>query len=216
MSDFDSLLKCCRSVADDLSGDTVFIGGIAVYLYAANNGLIDLAEGTHDGDMYVSFSDMSDLRDIEDVTTNKRLSKYQFIRSGFEFDVYVERQSSLIVPYDEVVANSCQYDGVSVASLPHLLALKLEAYKDRKGSSKGDKDVKDIIRIAMIADKIGFDPGLCLKYLDDDHLSLLSDACKSPMAQVIASGNAVVAKNIRAKVVALYDQITNYPPIPSN
>jgi predicted nucleotidyltransferase len=34
--------------------------------------------------------------------------------------------------------------GIRVASLGHLLVLKLEAFADRRGSTKGDKDAKDL------------------------------------------------------------------------
>jgi len=34
-----------------------------------------------------------------------------------------------------------------VASLEHLLLLKIDAYMDRKGSAKGDKDQRDLVRI---------------------------------------------------------------------
>src|SRR6185436_10365237 len=105
----------------------------------------------YDADFYISFADMGDLRDIEEVTANRRLSKHQMIKHGFEFDIYTERQSTLVLPYDVVLASSQIVGGIRVASPEHLLVLKLEAFADRKGSAKGDKDAKDLLRIAVAA-----------------------------------------------------------------
>ena len=147
-TDFRELLTACQEIAITFSEGVIFIGGIAVYLHAINgDSTSGLAEFTHDGDFYISLADMADLRDIEQVTANRRLSKHQLIKRGFEFDIYTERQSSLIVPYDQVAAYSETFDELRVACLEHLLVLKLEAYRDRRNSSKGQKDSKDIIRL---------------------------------------------------------------------
>lgn len=148
-AEFSSLLKACQEVASFFPDGLVFIGGIAVYLHAINNGME--SEFTHDADFYISLADMADLRDIEEVTPNRGLSKHQFIKQGFEFDVYTERQSSLIVPYSEIIAHSVCYKEMRVASIEHLFILKLEAYRDRHGSMKGSKDAKDLILLGSIA-----------------------------------------------------------------
>lgn len=142
---------------------------------------------------------MADLRDIEEVTPNRRQSKHQMIKKGFEFDIYTERLSSLIVPYDDVVAHSIEYDGIRVASLEHLIILKLEAFADRKGSVKGEKDAKDLIRIAAVASARGsaLNTSLMLPYLRDEHIALIEIVEKGAYAVVMAHGNAMEAKRIR-------------------
>ena len=55
----------------------------------------------------------------------------------------------MIVPYDQVAAHAMRYDALRVASLEHLCVLKLEAYRDRRSSAKGQKDAKDLIRIGL-------------------------------------------------------------------
>lgn len=202
-SEFERLLAICQEIADYIPDGVVFIGGIAVYMHAINHQLNHIAEFTHDADFYISFADMGDLRDIEELTPNRRLSKHQFIKSGFEFDVYTERQSSLIVPYDDVIANSVSYENMRVASLEHLLALKLEAYRNRRGSAKGQKDAKDIIRLAILGAEIGFNPDIAMPYIDDEHKDLLLDIHRGSEVVAIAQGNSVVAKKIRSKVAEL-------------
>lgn len=208
--EFESLLAACHALSAQLEGQIIFIGGVAVYLHAINSRHADLAESTHDGDFYISMAEMSALRDQEDVVPNRRLSKHQITRNGFEFDIYTERHSSLIVPYDEVAAAAISYDEVKAAALAHLLPLKLEAYRDRKHSSKGDKDAKDIVRICLLAsDKSPriFDAAMAAKYLTQQHLDLLRGVARSPMVPALALGNAKLAKGYRERVSATADLI---------
>lgn len=202
-SEFESLLSACQEIAHFFPDGIVFIGGIAVYLHAINNELTQgLAEFTHDGDLYISMADMADLRDIEEVTPNRRLSKHQMIKNGFEFDLYTERYSSLRVPYDAVVASAQSYDGIKVASLENLLVLKLEAYRDRHASSKGQKDAKDIIRLAMMAHHAGrrFEFNSIACYLDDRLVDLCRRVERGSEIAGLAKGNVQVAKRIRQSV----------------
>ena len=75
-AEFDRLLAACKELADYFPHGIVFIGGIAVYLHAVNTPSVrELAELTHDADLYISLADMGDLRDLEEVTANRRLSK---------------------------------------------------------------------------------------------------------------------------------------------
>ncbi|WP_137917113.1 hypothetical protein [Hydrogenophaga sp. 2FB] len=212
--EFEVLLGACAEVAELFPEGVIYIGGIAVYLHAKNVATTsELAEFTHDADFYISFADMGDLRDIEEVTPNRRLSKHQMIKKGFEFDIYTERQSSLIVPYDMVLSSSDVYGGMRVASLEHLLVLKLMAFMDRKGSSKGDKDAKDLLRIAAVASQggNGFRPELALPYLQDEHLALLKQVAGGPHALSLAQGNAMLAKRIRADFTSVVTSLTTPP-----
>lgn len=197
-AEFDKLISSVNEISTLFQDGVVFIGGIAVYLHAINhNETAGMAEFTHDADLYISLADMADLRDIEEVTPNRRLSKHQFIKNGFDFDVYTERQSSLIIPYDEVMGNSVQYNSVRVAGLEHLFTLKLEAYRDRCQSAKGQKDAKDIIRIVRIASTGSFDHSLVAGCLGDEHVELLKRIERGPEFMNLAKGNAMTAKSLR-------------------
>jgi hypothetical protein len=94
---------------------------------------------------------------------------------------------------------------MKVACLEHLFVLKLEAFADRKDSSKGDKDAKDLLRIATVAARGGqpFVAALAIPYVRDDHLALLQRVEKGAYAMSLARGNAVTAKAIRGEFAAL-------------
>jgi hypothetical protein len=196
VSDFQHILGEVTRLAEEHPGH-VFIGGVAVYLHAINNPRTKAtAEASHDADFMLALSEFADLRDTDEVVANRRLSKHQLIRHGVEFDVYVERQNNLIVPYDEAAAHAVIYDAIRVASPEHLLVLKLEALRDRIRSAKGDKDARDLVTISRICDgKIRRD--IVLPFLRDDHMALLEQVAASPVFTYIAQGNAHEAKRLR-------------------
>jgi hypothetical protein len=199
-SEFELLLATCAEVAEMFSDGVVFIGGIAVYLHAKNvKAASEFAEFTHDADFYISLADMGDLRDIEEVTANRRWSKHQMVKRGFEFDIYTERQSSLIVPYDAIVASSVVVTGIRLASPEHLMVLKLEAFADRKGTAKGDKDAKDVLRIATVMRRgpQALRKTLVVPHLRDEHIELMALVARGPHAPALARGSAKVAKQLR-------------------
>lgn len=201
-SEFSSLMAACHEIASGFPDGVVFIGGIAVYLHCINREETKgLAEFTHDADFYISLSDMADLRDVEEVVANRRLSKHQLIKRGFDFDIYTERHSALPVPYDQVRAHCVQYDILKVACLEHLMALKLEAYRERVSSSRGQKDAKDLIRLGLIAaaQKKSLRPALITPFVGDEHLQLLERIERGPEFLSLAKGNAKEAKTMRGK-----------------
>lgn len=208
-SDFSSLLALCKEFAQTYPTGLVFIGGIAVYLHAINSPATSAyAELTHDADFYISMADMSELRSYEEVSANRRLNKHQLIKRGFEFDIYTERQSNLLVPFDEISAHATGYDGVRVAAFEHLLVLKLEAYRDRRTSSKGEKDARDIAQLAITSQhQQSFNAKLCAPYLADVHVELLQGVQRSPEIVAMAKGNAVVAKRIRRSLEEISKEI---------
>ena len=200
--EFSALLRACKEISDSYPDGLVFIGGIAVYLHSINNDETkSLAEFTHDADFYISIADMADLRDYEEILPNRRLNKHQLKKHGFEFDIYTERYSALIVPYEHVIANAVQYDTFKVAGIEHLLVLKLEAFRDRCESSKGQKDAKDLIRLGLISglSKRKLDSDLYTGYLSDTHIKLLEQISRGPEFMSLALGNAKLAKTMRQK-----------------
>ena len=198
--DFAKLLSICQEIASTYPEGVVFIGGIAIYLHSINHKETRaLAEFTHDADFYISLADLADLRDREEVVANRRLNKHQIIKSGFEFDIYTERHAALVVPYDQAAAHAVSYDKLRVAGLEHLLVLKLEAYRERRFSAKGQKDAKDIIRAVLVADARGkaLDRRRCIAFLSEDHIRLLEQIQRGPEFLSLTKGNAHDAKRLR-------------------
>ena len=193
---FEAILRTSESIATELPG-VVFIGGVAIYLHTVNNPRhAQKVESSHDSDFMISLSDFSALRDQVEVIYNSRLGKHQAIIGNVEFDVYVERRNNLIVPYDEAFAYSSAYGPLRVACLEHLFVLKLEAYSDRRGSSKGDKDERDLVRIASISGHV-HSPELMLPYLDSKHLEVLEKLSRGSVFSEMCRGNSHDAKKLR-------------------
>ncbi len=184
--EWEKLIESVMDVQEMFPTDVVFIGGIAVFFHAVEKEK-RLAEFSHDGDLMISMVQFPDFRDLYECVPNKRLNKAQFIKDGFEFDVYVEMQHGLVVPYEDVVTHSvCK--GVRVAALEHLLPLKLEAYKDRKNSQKGMKDARDLQRILFLMDDPK--PELFQMYANEENLAILKKVSKDvAVAREICKGD---------------------------
>jgi len=198
MNDFQRILNTSLELAEDLPGH-VFIGGVAIYLHTINSrsqATRKMAETSHDSDLMVSLHDYSSLRDAVEVVANPRLGKHQVILEGVEFDVYVERQNNLAVPYDDIFAHAKTYDRMRVAALEHLLLLKLAAHEDRQGSAKGDKDERDIVNLSML---MKGRPRLDLlsPYLRGEHVVSLEKIAGGKVFTDLCRGNVHEAKKMR-------------------
>ena len=71
------------------------------------------------------------------------------------------------------MASSQVIDGVCIASLEHLLVLKLDAYASRRGSAKGAKDERDLIKILHLLDQSTLRAGRLESYLTDEAIAML-------------------------------------------
>lgn len=222
VSDFQQLLSACQEMTEWFPDGLVFIGGIAIYLHAlAHAESLSIAEETHDADVYMSQADLMDLKDLCEVINNKRLGKHQATRHGFEFDIYTEHQNRMPLTYASIVASSVVVEGSRVACLEHLLILKLRAFDDRQGSSKGEKDARDIIRLARLLSirSHSLDVSLLSGHLiESDHVSLAGILAGPSILQVV-DGNAHHGRVIRQALGALVatvkkvDQDALAPPL---
>lgn len=206
---FDRLVAACSHLAHHFPEGLVFIGGMATYLHcAAHDATRDLAETTHDADLYISMADLVDLREMEDITSNQRLQKHHLVKDGFDFDIYTQRQSSLPVPYDEVAAHSQSHDLFRVACLEHLLVLKMSAYADRRGSSKGEKDARDIVRIAILSAETGGSRlDLVDPYWTQEDVATLRAIGRGPAPLALMKGNPHKARAARQVIAQLSDAL---------
>lgn len=204
-NDWEDLLATVEQFQELFPEGLVFIGGIAVYAYArSKEETAAFAAQSHDADFMILRSDYMELRDITMMTANKRLGKHQFVESGFEFDVYVEGQTDLVIPVDEAVANSELRSGLRVACIEHLLILKAKALQDRKGTSKGNKDEDDMVRILLVADEVDGDR---LSRLTDDALTEIRRAVEGDAPLRLARGNSHLARNLRNRARERLEEI---------
>ncbi len=121
----------------------VLIGGWAVWLYT--HGL-----KSKDIDVIVEFDQLEKLRQNFPMIKNERLKKYEIVQDTTQVDVYVPHYSQLGVSIPDVLASAVNTEGFFVPRPEVLLALKYTAYQARAGSSKGRKDLIDIISLLTL------------------------------------------------------------------
>ena len=206
MQPFSRILDLCQSFSDNLPG-VVFIGDVALHLHASESSSAGIVpEIHHDADFMISFSGYGDLKDMEEITYNPRRFKHQMIVDGVEFDVYVERLNRLIVPYDEIYAHADKIGKVRMACLEHLLVLKLEAFKSRKHTSKGEKDRRDLAKIGLLLGRKSridlIDP-----YMRDELAELMREVAKSSVFHDLCERNVHEAKRMREGFAGFVDDV---------
>jgi hypothetical protein len=194
-SEWQALLAAVEEVQIWFPDGVAFIGGIAVFAHVMDTAETAKYAGmSHDADFMIRSTEFVDLRDIEVLTPNRRLSKQQFSKGGFEFDVYVEGQHDLPVPADEAVAWSVLKQGLRVVCSEHLLILKLKAYENRRGTGKGEKDEEDVIRILLAAKEWRSE---CLTRMTDEMLDHLKKIVVGDAPTSLTEGNLHDAKILR-------------------
>jgi hypothetical protein len=189
-----------RFLCQTMDEEFIVIGGWAVHAY-------DCKETTFDGDAIISYRAEGELRDSYFVTKNPRMKKSQFLSEvGCDIDLYVEHQHGLRISYEEAQAYHQKRDGMNVVCPEHLLILKIEAFKDRRVTPKGQKDKEDLIRLLLHAP---FEhPELLTQHLDEADIELLQEVTddRNTIRQ-IACANDKDAKHLRetlkAKLLAL-------------
>lgn len=209
----DDLWAGVHELEETFGRRLVFIGGVAVYLHVTNARLSqNFLEFSHDGDFYISFADFADLRDMEEVTPNQRLQKYQIVVRGIEFDIYQEHNSSLIIGYKSIAAASKMIDGVRVASLEHLLVLKLKAYQARRNSAKGHKDARDLVRLLYLLGVSGFRPTLISPHLTSESEKDILTIPSLPDVMTVCEGNAHTTRKLRDAIDVVAHEIVGDSP----
>lgn len=118
----------------------ILIGGWAVFLYTK-------ILKSKDIDIVVDYDQLEDLRREFEIFKNERLKKYEIKTEGVDVDIYLPYFSNLGLAVEEI-KNYCQsLEGFQVPTAEALLVLKIYARRERKGSTKGKKDLIDIFSL---------------------------------------------------------------------
>jgi len=125
--------------------DFVLIGGWAVYFYTKSLKSKDI-------DIIVDFSQLQKIKQNFSIEKNERLRKYQVKLEEIDIDIYLPFYSSLGLPVEEVVKQTVILSGFTLPKKEALLITKLNAYQNRKGSIKGQKDLIDILSLVLLED----------------------------------------------------------------
>lgn len=132
----------------------VLIGGWAAWLYGRQ-------AKSRDIDLIVDFDELPRLRQDMELRRNDRLRKYEVKADGFDIDIYVPHYSTTLAIAPERVMERTQLrEGFRVPDVEILLALKLGAWADRRGSLKGEKDLVDIGALLPLTDRERFGAAL--------------------------------------------------------
>lgn len=205
-------VKVARDISKIADGGIVLIGGVATYLHVQRRPKANLPlETTHDTDAAVSSLGMGSIRDALPVTTNVRLHKEQVEVDDVEVDLYPAHISRLRFDYGDLAPYAQKYRGFRIASIPHLLLLKLDALSDRGRSAKGAKDRRDVIKLLVLLDGSPQARTLLAGLAAPADLRALSTVAGSPAFMDIAKGNAKTAAELRAKAQRALDAVEKLP-----
>lgn len=121
----------------------ILIGGWAVFLWTKRLKSKDI-------DIVVDFPELEKLRQNFELSKNDRLKKYEVKREEIDLDIYANHYSNPGLPAEEIGEYSVEKDGFTVPRPEILLLLKQNAYEQRKGSPKGEKDKIDIFSLMVM------------------------------------------------------------------
>lgn len=145
----------------------ILIGGWAVFVYTQ-------ALRSKDIDIVVDYAELGKIRQDYDLTKNDRLKKYEAKVGGVDIDIYLPHYSDLGLPVSEIQRHQQLINGFRVPKAEVLLLLKARAASQRRGSSKGVKDVIDIFSLLLYCHQ-DFDWSLYHQLIKDHDLQDLHD-----------------------------------------
>lgn len=121
----------------------VLIGGWAVFLYAHSLKSKDI-------DIILDYAELGKIREEHEIFKNDRLKKYELKTGEFDVDIYLPHYSELGIDIEEIKKRTKIKEGF-LAPFPEVLfLLKLFAWRQRRGSPKGQKDELDIFSLAVL------------------------------------------------------------------
>jgi hypothetical protein len=188
--DPEEIRKFLIETTNQFGDEFITIGGWAVNAYACKGKSLD-------GDAMISFQTEGTLRDFHILEKNPRMKKSQLLcPAGCDIDLYVEHQHGLKIPFEEVQAYHQKRQGLNVPCPEHLLILKLEAFKERRNSAKGQKDKEDLIQMLG---KLEFKhPEISEVYLEEDDFQILEEVSQdTACAMRVCDQNAQAGKSLR-------------------
>jgi hypothetical protein len=121
----------------------ILIGGWAVYVYSKSL-------KSKDVDIIVDYAVLARIKETNEIFKNERLRKYEINIGNFDVDIYIPHYSEIGIAVEEIKKHVVNKKGFNVPVLEVLLLMKLFAWHNRRGSSKGQKDELDIFSLALL------------------------------------------------------------------
>lgn len=206
------------SIVADLNrlcdGQAVFIGGIAVQALTTKLGAAHglPPEVTHDVDVSVTLAASGTLREQGLLTPNKRLKKAQIVVDDVDVDIYIEHKSGLRFDYTELATYAEPFTigkavEVQIASIGHLILLKIDALLARASSAHGAKDRRDLAKLLVMGSDRDEDIQIVVGAATGSDISAMQRVLKSTAFTEITRGNAQAASKLRLKAEKLVDLV---------
>ncbi|MBU3925300.1 MAG: hypothetical protein V1732_04415 [Patescibacteria group bacterium] len=178
--------------------DFILIGGWAVFLYAK-------ALKSKDIDIILDYDQLEKIRQKFTLVKNERLKKYEIKIEEIDIDIYAPYFSDLGLPVEEIKKYYQSREGFHLPLAEILLILKVYAASQRKGTSKGRKDLIDIFSL-ILRGKIdwgkykGFIKQYGLEYLSKELKNLVFSAGEIPELDLSAHRISRIKKEILAEI----------------
>jgi DNA-binding transcriptional MerR regulator len=118
----------------------ILIGGWAVYLYTK-------VLKSKDVDIVIDYDQLERFKKEFSIFKNERLKKYEAKIEEIDIDIYLPFFSDLGFPIEEIKNYVRALEGFKVPVPEILLILKIKPYFERKGTTKGQKDLIDIFSL---------------------------------------------------------------------
>jgi len=118
----------------------ILIGGWAIYLYTKTLKSKDL-------DIILDYDELEKIKKEFNIFKNDRLKKYEAKIEDIDLDIYLPFFSNLGFPVEEIKTYSQSVEGFIVPIPEILLILKIVTFGERKGTTKGRKDLIDIFSL---------------------------------------------------------------------
>ena len=123
----------------------ILIGGWAVFLYTH-------ALKSKDIDLVLDYKDLEKVKKEFTLTKNDRLKKYEARNEEIQIDIYVPFYSNPGLPAEDLKQFVANIEGFSSIEKEVLALLKQKALIERAHSSKGRKDLIDLVSLFMLED----------------------------------------------------------------
>ncbi len=118
----------------------ILIGGWAVFILTKTLKSKDI-------DVVVDFPELEKFRQSYEVSKNERLKRYEAKQDEIDIDIYAYHYSNPGIPAEDIGKQIISRQGFEIPRPEILLILKQQAYSERQGTPKGEKDKIDILSL---------------------------------------------------------------------
>lgn len=118
----------------------ILIGGWAVFLYAHTLKSKDI-------DIVIDYDELEKLKKEYEIFKNDRLKKYEMKIEEIDIDIYLPYFSQIGFPLEDLKNYLQSREGFMVPKPEILLIMKVYVAQERKGITKGRKDIMDIFSL---------------------------------------------------------------------